>query len=107
MFSGMGDEITCDLQGRRVTVVGRGVHGTMHPLATAPSQWMLATGRYEYLAGREVVGIDEYEATDHSGVRHRGGRVVPHLSATSSVVGAAAAFNCVTMGRARCTTGLK
>ena len=43
-----------------------------------------ATGRYEYLAGRELVGVDEHAAIDHRGVHHGGDHVVLCLGATLS-----------------------
>jgi FAD dependent oxidoreductase TIGR03364 len=43
---------------------------------------MVATGRYEYLAGRELVGMSDHEVVDHRGVRHRGDQVWLCLGAT-------------------------
>lgn len=46
--------------------------------------WMRETGRYEYYAGRELVGISDYEVIDHRGERHRGDRVWLCVGATLS-----------------------
>jgi FAD dependent oxidoreductase TIGR03364 len=46
--------------------------------------WMSETGRYEYHAGRELVGISDYEVVDHRGEHHRGDQVWLCLGATLS-----------------------
>jgi FAD dependent oxidoreductase TIGR03364 len=46
--------------------------------------WMSTTGRYEYLAGRELVGVDDYEVVDHRGERHRADHVWLCVGATLS-----------------------
>lgn len=46
--------------------------------------WMSDTGRYEYHAGRELVGISDYEAIDHRGEHHRGDQVWLCVGATLS-----------------------
>jgi FAD dependent oxidoreductase TIGR03364 len=46
--------------------------------------WMTGTGRYEYYAGRELVGVSDYEVVDHRGERHRGDQVWLCLGATLS-----------------------
>ena len=45
---------------------------------------MQSTGRYDYLPARELVGIGDYEVTDHQGVHHRGDRVYLCLGASLS-----------------------
>jgi FAD dependent oxidoreductase TIGR03364 len=45
---------------------------------------MAATGRYEYLAGRELVGVADHEVVDHRGDHHRGDRVWLCVGATIS-----------------------
>jgi FAD dependent oxidoreductase TIGR03364 len=45
---------------------------------------MAATGRYEYLAGRELVGVADHEVVDHRGVHHRGDQVWLCVGATIS-----------------------
>lgn len=45
---------------------------------------MAATGRYEYLAGRELVGMADHEVVDHRGVHHRGDQVWLCVGATIS-----------------------
>jgi FAD dependent oxidoreductase TIGR03364 len=47
-------------------------------------EWMSATGRYEFHTGRELVGVSDYEATDHRGEHHRGDQVWLCLGATLS-----------------------
>jgi FAD dependent oxidoreductase TIGR03364 len=47
-------------------------------------RWMRATGRYEYIAGRELVGVNDYEAIDHRGDHHRADRVWLCVGATLS-----------------------
>jgi FAD dependent oxidoreductase TIGR03364 len=47
-------------------------------------KWMSATGRYEFHAGRELVGISDYEVIDHRGEHHRGDQVWLCLGATLS-----------------------
>jgi FAD dependent oxidoreductase TIGR03364 len=47
-------------------------------------RWMSATGRYEYLAGRELVGVEDYEAIDHRGDHHRADHVWLCVGATLS-----------------------
>ena len=46
--------------------------------------WMASTGRYEFLAGRELAGLADGEVIDHRGVHHRGDRVWLCLGATLS-----------------------
>jgi FAD dependent oxidoreductase TIGR03364 len=46
--------------------------------------WMSSTGRYEYHAGRELVGMSDYEVVDHRGEHHRGDQVWLCLGATLS-----------------------
>jgi FAD dependent oxidoreductase TIGR03364 len=46
--------------------------------------WMSTTGRYEYLAGRELVGVNDYEVVDHRGERHRADHVWLCVGATLS-----------------------
>jgi FAD dependent oxidoreductase TIGR03364 len=46
--------------------------------------WMSSTGRYEYVAGRELVGIDDYEVIDHRGGHHQADRVWLCVGATLS-----------------------
>ncbi len=46
--------------------------------------WMASSGRYEFLAGRELVGLADGEVVDHRGVHHRGDRVWLCLGATMS-----------------------
>lgn len=46
--------------------------------------WMASTGRYEFLAGRELIGLSDGEVVDHRGVHHRGDRVWLCLGATLS-----------------------
>ncbi|HEY1825910.1 MAG TPA: FAD-dependent oxidoreductase [Acidimicrobiales bacterium] len=48
---------------------------------------MLATGRYEYLANRELVGLDDGSVLDHRGVQHSADRVWICLGATLSGFG--------------------
>jgi FAD dependent oxidoreductase TIGR03364 len=38
-------------------------------------EWMSATGRYEYVPGRELARIGDYEVVDHRGEHHRGDHV--------------------------------
>jgi FAD dependent oxidoreductase TIGR03364 len=45
---------------------------------------MASTGRYEYLSGRELVGVGDHEVVDHRGVHHRGDRVWLCLGANVS-----------------------
>ena len=45
---------------------------------------MSATGRYQYLPGRELVGLGDHEVTDHRGESHRGDHVWLCLGATLS-----------------------
>jgi FAD dependent oxidoreductase TIGR03364 len=47
-------------------------------------RWMTATGRYEYVADRELVGVNDYEAIDHRGERHRADHVWLCVGATLS-----------------------
>ncbi len=47
-------------------------------------RWMTSTGRYEYLAGRELVGVADYEAIDHRGAHHRADQVWLCVGATLS-----------------------
>ncbi len=47
-------------------------------------EWMTATGRYEFYAGRELVGMSDYEVIDHRGEHHRGDQVWLCLGATLS-----------------------
>ncbi len=47
-------------------------------------EWMAATGRYEYYAGRELVGMSDYEVIDHRGEHHRGDQVWLCVGATLS-----------------------
>jgi FAD dependent oxidoreductase TIGR03364 len=47
-------------------------------------EWMSATGRYEFHTGRELVGVSDYEVTDHRGEHHRGDQVWLCLGATLS-----------------------
>jgi FAD dependent oxidoreductase TIGR03364 len=46
--------------------------------------WMTATGRYHYVADRELVGLSDYEVIDHRGERHRGDQVWLCVGATLS-----------------------
>jgi FAD dependent oxidoreductase TIGR03364 len=46
--------------------------------------WMSSTGRYEYVAGRELVAISDYEVIDHRGERHRADHVWLCVGATLS-----------------------
>ena len=39
-------------------------------------EWMLATGRYAYVAPREVIAVSDHAVTDHTGSRHEGDLVV-------------------------------
>jgi FAD dependent oxidoreductase TIGR03364 len=43
-----------------------------------------ATGRYQYVAGRELAGMSDHEVVDHRGVHHRGDQVWLCLGATLS-----------------------
>ncbi len=45
---------------------------------------MAATGRYNYLPGRELVSLADHEVVDHRGVRHRGDQVWLCVGATIS-----------------------
>lgn len=45
---------------------------------------MTATGRYEYLAARELVAVNDYEAVDHRGEHHRADHVWLCVGATLS-----------------------
>jgi FAD dependent oxidoreductase TIGR03364 len=70
--------------------VNPGLHGTflagLHcPLDAAVESrlalgvlrgWMLGTGRYEYVAPREVVAVSDHAVTDHTGSEHAGDLVV-------------------------------
>jgi FAD dependent oxidoreductase TIGR03364 len=47
-------------------------------------RWMSETGRYEYVPGRELIGLDDYEVIDHRGERHRGDHVWVCVGATLS-----------------------
>jgi FAD dependent oxidoreductase TIGR03364 len=47
-------------------------------------EWMSSTGRYEFHAGRELVGVSDYEVVDHRGEHHRGDQVWLCLGATLS-----------------------
>jgi FAD dependent oxidoreductase TIGR03364 len=47
-------------------------------------EWMSATGSYEYHAGRELIGMSDYEVIDHHGEHHRGDQVWLCLGATLS-----------------------
>jgi FAD dependent oxidoreductase TIGR03364 len=47
-------------------------------------EWMSATGRYEFHTGRELVGVSDYEVTDHRGEHHHGDQVWLCLGATLS-----------------------
>jgi FAD dependent oxidoreductase TIGR03364 len=47
-------------------------------------RWMTATGRYEYVADRELVGVNDYEAIDHRGEHHRADHVWLCVGATLS-----------------------
>lgn len=38
-------------------------------------EWMTATGRYRYLPGRELVGLEDHAVRDHRGERHSGDQV--------------------------------
>ncbi len=49
---------------------------------------MGATGRYEYLARREIVGVGDYEVHDHRGACHHGDQVFLCLGASLSGFGA-------------------
>jgi FAD dependent oxidoreductase TIGR03364 len=49
---------------------------------------MAATGRYEYLAGRELAGLSDNEVVDHQGTRHGGDQVWVCLGANLSGFGA-------------------
>jgi FAD dependent oxidoreductase TIGR03364 len=53
-------------------------------LLGALREWLAASGRYEYLAPREVLDIRDREVLDSSGVSHRGDLVVLCLGALSS-----------------------
>jgi len=48
---------------------------------------MGSTKRYDYLAGREIVGMGDSEVIDHLGARHRGDQVFLCLGATVSGFG--------------------
>lgn len=63
--------------GRDAAVESRGALGALRDS-------MIATGRYEYLAGRELAGLADREVLDHRGVRHRGDQVWLCLGATLS-----------------------
>jgi len=54
---------------------------------------METTGRYEYLPARELVAVNDHEAVDHLGTRHRGDRVYLCLGASLSGF-AAELFGC-------------
>jgi FAD dependent oxidoreductase TIGR03364 len=47
-------------------------------------EWMVGTGRYEYMPGREVTGMADYQVTDHRGDHHRGDQVWLCVGATLS-----------------------
>jgi FAD dependent oxidoreductase TIGR03364 len=47
-------------------------------------EWMAGTGRYDYCPGRELVGIADYEVSDHRGEHHRGDQVWVCMGATLS-----------------------
>lgn len=47
-------------------------------------QWMASQGDYEYLAGREVIGVGENDVLDHRGQRHAGDQVWLCLGASLS-----------------------
>jgi glycine/D-amino acid oxidase-like deaminating enzyme len=63
--------------GRDAAVESRVALGAMR-------EWMAASGRYEYLPGRELVGIGESEVIDHRGDHHHGDQVWICLGATLS-----------------------
>ena len=46
--------------------------------------FMEQTGRYDYLAGRELVGIEDNGVVDHGGIHHGGDHVILCLGATLS-----------------------
>ncbi len=46
--------------------------------------WMAETGRYQYVAGCELVGMSDYEVVDHRGEHHRGDQVWLCVGATVS-----------------------
>ena len=45
---------------------------------------MATTGRYQYLPGRELVGLSDHEVIDHRGEGHRGDQIWVCLGATLS-----------------------
>jgi FAD dependent oxidoreductase TIGR03364 len=63
--------------GRDAAVESRAVLGAVR-------EAMAASGRYEYLAQRELVGLSDHEVIDHRGMRHRGDQVWLCVGATLS-----------------------
>lgn len=51
---------------------------------SALRDWMSASGRYEYIPGRELMHLDDYEVVDHRGAHHRGDQVWICVGATLS-----------------------
>jgi FAD dependent oxidoreductase TIGR03364 len=60
--------------GRDAAVESRAALGALRTVMTE-------TGRYEYLAGRELVGLGDHVVIDHRGVRHGGDQIVLCLGA--------------------------
>jgi len=60
--------------GRDAAVESRAALGALRVL-------MAETGRYEYVPGRELVGIDDHEVIDHRGVHHGGDQIALCLGA--------------------------
>ena len=63
--------------GRDAAVESRAALGALR-------DWMDSTGRYEYLAGRELVGIDDHEVIDHRGGQYQADQVWLCVGATLS-----------------------
>jgi FAD dependent oxidoreductase TIGR03364 len=47
-------------------------------------EWMEQSGRYDYLPGRELVGVVDHAVDDHRGIRHGGDHLLLCLGATLS-----------------------
>jgi glycine/D-amino acid oxidase-like deaminating enzyme len=60
--------------GRDAAVESRAALGALRAVMTE-------TGRYEYLAGRELVGVDDHVVIDHRGVHHGGDQIALCLGA--------------------------
>lgn len=73
------------LRGKLVAGLHCSLDAAVEPRVTlaAIRDWLESSGRYRFLAPREVVAIADHEVTDHTGARHRADLVVLCVGAVS------------------------